>query len=337
MTKGEANLSHKDLLSDRGFLVYVSKTYPAMIPYLKGFHLTIEMWRGNRDQDGWKMKEIPAASASLLESIPEDEEWVVDQDGEEEDDEVYDEEVTAINHKLSQATNNGPVEACPRGPTDGITRPAPRFLADLLALTALSNFPSPPLRLVRGKVIFAAMYGFGDASGKGFGFTSDNGSGDVGYRIGTWGKDAENESSNYRELRNLVETAEEEAAAGKLTGTEFFIFTDNSTAESSFYRGSKLLHSLVLRLRLLEIKYSVIIHLIHVSGTRMIAQGTDGTSRGSLLEGVMAGENMLTFVDLAKSACDRQGPSLLSWIREWTLSTGLQPLSPAEWFVDLLA
>lgn len=48
----------------------------------------------------------------------------------------------------------------------------------------------------------------------------------------------------------------------------------------------------------------------------------------------MAGENMLTFVDLSKSACDRQGPSLLSWIREWTRSTDLQPLSPEEWFVE---
>ena len=37
-------LSHKELLSDRGFLVYVTRTYPAMVPYLKGFHLTIEMW-----------------------------------------------------------------------------------------------------------------------------------------------------------------------------------------------------------------------------------------------------------------------------------------------------
>ena len=33
-------LSHEELLSDRGFLL----TYPAMVPYLKGFHLTIEMW-----------------------------------------------------------------------------------------------------------------------------------------------------------------------------------------------------------------------------------------------------------------------------------------------------
>ena len=42
-------LNHKELLSDQGFLVYVTRLYPDMIPYLKGFHLTIEMWRGGRD------------------------------------------------------------------------------------------------------------------------------------------------------------------------------------------------------------------------------------------------------------------------------------------------
>jgi hypothetical protein len=49
-------LSHKELLSDRGFLVYVTRTYPAMVSYLKGFHLTIEMWRGGRDPEGWKLR-----------------------------------------------------------------------------------------------------------------------------------------------------------------------------------------------------------------------------------------------------------------------------------------
>ena len=43
---GNTLLSHSELLSDRGFLVYVTRTYPPMMPYLKGFHLTIEMWRG---------------------------------------------------------------------------------------------------------------------------------------------------------------------------------------------------------------------------------------------------------------------------------------------------
>ncbi len=40
-TEGDQlKLSHKELLSDRGFLVYVTRTYPAMVPSLKGFHLT---------------------------------------------------------------------------------------------------------------------------------------------------------------------------------------------------------------------------------------------------------------------------------------------------------
>ena len=338
---GEEELDHKELLSDRGFLVYVSKTYPAMVPYLKGFHLTIEMWRDNRDEDGWKKKESHSSRSADLHTIKEDEECCEVIDTPEEDDvwdveekDVCDVDDAAVQYKLSET---GTPKSFQRTPPNGHTRPAPRFLADLEALTALSNFPSPPLRIVRGKVIFAARYGFGDASGLGYGFTSDDGSGQVRYRIGTWGKDAEDESSNYRELRNLVEAAEEEAKAGNLANTEFFIFTDNSTAESAFYRGgssSKLLHELVLRLRLLEIKYSVIIHVIHVSGTRMIEQGTDGTSRGSLIEGVMAGENMLTFVDLAKTAFERQGDSLLNWIREWTQLDDLAPLTPEGWFVE---
>ena len=48
-------LSHKELLSDHGFLVYVTRTYPAMVPYLKGFHLTIEIWQGGRNIEGWKL------------------------------------------------------------------------------------------------------------------------------------------------------------------------------------------------------------------------------------------------------------------------------------------
>ena len=36
-------LSHKVLMMDQGFLVYVTRMYPAMVHYLKGFHLTIEM------------------------------------------------------------------------------------------------------------------------------------------------------------------------------------------------------------------------------------------------------------------------------------------------------
>jgi len=308
---GEEELDHKELLSDRGFLVYVTRTYPAMIPYLKGFHLTIENWRDGRDSDGWKLQRSSLGTTKA-------------EDFEDEDLEA------TLEHKLlgdlGEVTDH-------HAPPGGTTTAVPRFRDDLLALVSLSNFELPPLRLVRGKVVFSAMYGFGDASGKGFGATVGDGSSVVRYRMGIWGKDAEDESSNYRELRNLVETVEEEARKGNLANTEFFLFTDNSTAESAFYRSnssSKLLHALILRLRLLEIEQSIIIHVIHVSGKRMIAQGTDGCSRGSRLEGVMAGKNMLSFVPLAETATTRH-PPLIDWIRSWT-SKALTPLSVEEWF-----
>ena len=98
-----------------------------------------------------------------------------------------------------------------------------------------------------------------------------------------------------------------EARAGRLRNCEFFLFTDNTTAEGCFSRGtskSKLLHSLVLSLQVLELEYGMTLHVIHISGKRMIAQGTDGCSRGSLMEGVMAGEDMLSFVDLGQSAVE---------------------------------
>ena len=69
LTVGDPELVHKELLADRGFLVYVTWTYPALVPYLKGFHLTIEMWRGGKDDDGWKMKTGDEASVCLASSL----------------------------------------------------------------------------------------------------------------------------------------------------------------------------------------------------------------------------------------------------------------------------
>ena len=96
---------------------------------------------------------------------------------------------------------------------------------------------------------------------------------------------------------------------------------------------SRKLHDLILRLRLAEMKYGLNIHLVHVAGTRMIAQGTDGLSRGSLLEGVMAGDDMLAHVDIAKSALERH-PPLLDFIRSFMENDELSPLEVHEWFVE---
>jgi hypothetical protein len=52
-------LGHKDLERKRGFLIYVTRTYPAMVPSLKGIHQTLETWRPNRESSGWKRKASP--------------------------------------------------------------------------------------------------------------------------------------------------------------------------------------------------------------------------------------------------------------------------------------
>lgn len=63
----------------------------------------------------------------------------------------------------------------------------------------------------------------------------------------------------------------------------------------------------------------------------MMAQGTDGLSRGVWNEGVMrGGSDMLEFVDIAKSAIDRSY-TLLEYVISWTEPT-LEPLTPEEWF-----
>ena len=75
-----------------------------------------------------------------------------------------------------------------------------------------------------------------------------------------WGKDAEDQSSNYCKLPNLVETVEEEAMDGYLTGGDLWLFTDNATAKGCFFQGgssSKLLHELVLWLRKTELEYDL--------------------------------------------------------------------------------
>lgn len=79
--------------------------------------------------------------------------------------------------------------------------------------------------------------GFGDAYGKGFGSTFDHGKG-IAYQIGVWKSDELDESSNWRESTNVVESLEEEAKGGHLTDAVVYFFTDNSTVEAALYKGT---------------------------------------------------------------------------------------------------
>ena len=93
-----------------------------------------------------------------------------------------------------------------------------------------------------------AFYGFGDASGSGFGSTLVINL-EIVFHHGQWVDKIEKESSNYRELTNLVFAIEEAYAAGLLREREF-MFTDNTIAEAAFYKGmssSQKLFDLILQ------------------------------------------------------------------------------------------
>jgi len=279
------------LESARGFLVHMQQVYPSMTPYIKGLHLTIDSWRADRDPEGWK-------ATSSWEDQPQD--W-----------EVF---------------------ASPPGrPTH--VHPVPRYADDLAALASLLAPNEPPLRYVRQNKVVTAIYGFVDASSSGFGSSFATPQGIV-YTYGVWGADQAGDSSNYRELNNLVASLELRTADGTLVGAEVYVFTDNFTAESAFYKGntsSKRLFQLVLRLRTLEMNGLLHLQVIHVAGTRMMRQGTDGLSRGNLTEGIMSGTPMLQFIPLHLSALDRY-PALLPWLRDWVPCPTLQALLPSEWY-----
>ena len=303
---------HKTLEKQRGFLVYVARTYPSLVPYLKGIHLTLDSWRGGRDSEGWKV--FRQVAAHLDESLP-----------------------------VSASKDTSP---------EFVTA-VPRLSSDIKGLLHLFQHESPPIRVVRSRQVISVLYGFGDASGAGFGDTFLTPQG-ITYRYGLWGDNLHAKSSNFRELFNLTEAMEaqvadlrfpnleqlvttfEVTAAGESwLAAEIFLFTDNAVAESAFYKGTSSnqgLFNLVLRLRQLELQYSLRLHLLHVSGRRMQVQGTDHLSRGVLHTGVLGGASMLEFIPLHLSALDR-APAVLSWCQSWLPPVArLLPLLPRDWF-----
>ncbi len=225
-------LSHKELLSDWGFLVYVTRTYPAMVPYLKGFHLTIEMWRGGQDADGWKLKE---GDDSLITSLNSLGSLDVTRAGAHGFDLGLaalfsatcgkDKDEAAENHRLAVKLGEEHVYAS----EDGFTTPIPQFKDNISALLRLTNHELPPLQVVRLSHVVHVYYDFGDASRKQFGATllanyncrgclSKPAKAKRGVRfcVGLWSAKEEDKNSNYKELCNLVDMVADEARAGRL-------------------------------------------------------------------------------------------------------------------------
>ena len=317
--KGSGKMNHKELERYRGFFIYVARVYPAMKPYLKGIHGTLDSWRSTVDSEGWNVRWNRAPrkrQRSVDRNAPGDFDFDLDYElpcG------TYDEngEFEAYNQ----------VESAPKEVTF-----IPRMRQDLDALLQLTNFDTPPRRLLRPNKSAGVVYGFGDASGKGFGSALLLPDGSVPYSKGIWEYSVSTEnSSNYRELRNLVIAVEESAGRNELGNCEVWLYTDNFVSERAFYKGSsknRELHGLVLRLRKLEMEVGMSLHIIHISGKRMILSGVDGLSRGDSTTGIMAGHNALSFVPLHLSALERS-VSLAPWIGRW--STNPVFLDPNRW------
>lgn len=258
--ESESLLCRSTLESYRGTLVYISRTYPSITPYLKGIHLTIDSWYPHRDNEGWK---LPATERIM------------------------------------------PMAAAhPHPPTH--VKAVPRLASNGAALLTLFQPDSPTLHPARPWATAQVFYGFGDASGSGFGTTLqlyDS----LHYHHGQWCTAMSEVSSNYHELSNLVHGIKEAVHSNALRHCKLFIFTDNSVAEAAYHKGTSSSHHLfeqVLHLRTVEMHHQLFLHVIHIAGTRMQDQGTDGLSWGLLDVGVLQGSGMLTYIPLHLSALD---------------------------------
>ena len=154
----------------------------------------------------------------------------------------------------------------------------------------LAQSISRPVRPRLSRTIGCA---WGDGSGTGTGGTSEilgaDTTSEMRMWMGTWAPHVHVFSSNWRELKTLLLTLEQEVKTLTTLGTSRFAdltllyFTDNMTTYYVTMSGSSTsprLHSLVKQIKLMELQLRCHLEVIHVPGTTMICQGTDGISRG---------------------------------------------------------
>ena len=119
-------LDYSQLESHVGFLCHVSLTYPAIFPYLKGFYNTLNNWRCDRNQDGWKISKtawIELLSGDI--GFEKDEDFL----------KCFEERKRIFRRKREKGAPK-------------IVDPVPRLKKDLMALKPLLSSEEPTLRLV---------------------------------------------------------------------------------------------------------------------------------------------------------------------------------------------
>lgn len=154
----DGKIEFKRLESERGFLIYALRGYPALKPYLKGFHATLDSWRSGRDDLGWKVKK--RKEDEHLEDL---EDGGFDQGADEAEFKLIQDEDLADELASDSWSGESGMKA-PRRVTM-----VSRLRTDVQSLQLLMASEKPVKRIIRRRQLIQVIYGFGDASGKGGG------------------------------------------------------------------------------------------------------------------------------------------------------------------------
>ena len=77
------------------------------------------------------------------------------------------------------------------------------------------------------------------------------------------------------------------------------------------------------------IEGNFILHIVHVAGTRMIGEGTDGLSRGEIMADALM-DDFAHRVPLENFALGRS-PNLGLWLKDW-IDLSFKVATPEDWF-----
>jgi hypothetical protein len=201
---------------------------------------------------------------------------------------------------------------------------------------------------------------WGDGSGTGTGGTIQIASLEVLQWMGAWMPSALPRTSNWKELNTLLLTlrqiANDPVRRASVQGTTVFYFTDNEVTYYITHSGSSRtppLHALVMQIKDMERLLEIHLEVVHVPGKAMIAQGTDGLSRGIWISPHHLSFPTLTYTnsvfdpvqwvpglsEWASSVCGRLAvPQLCHWEAPWTGQTVMHNftlwLPPPRWLVN---
>ena len=157
--------------------------------------------------------------------------------------------------------------------------------------------------------------------------------------LGAWSPHVFHHTSNWKEARTLLKSLQRAAANAeikkKVRGTTFFYFTDNMVTYYIVQGGASKapeLHKLVLKIKALEMELGCHLEVVHVPGTAMISEGTDGLSRGMWMTNLQSRptpEVLMTEIFQAITSTPRLG----EWAKEQAGIPSSTPLTYRDWAV----